>query len=63
MNPPTPEIQVEVANTLGCVVLCYTPNQERLREDTPFKFDLLLDLLESDDEVSFVCCVVVIKPC
>lgn len=50
-NPPSVEIQVEVAYTLGCVVLSNGENQEKLREETVFKFDILLDLLSSDDDV------------
>ena len=51
IKPPSDEIQVEVAATLGCVVLGNHDNQEKLKEETGFKFDLLLDLLSSPDEV------------
>ncbi|XP_023930596.1 ankyrin and armadillo repeat-containing protein-like [Lingula anatina] len=47
VKPPSPDIQVEVANTLGCIVLCNTENQELLKAETDFKFNLLLDLLVS----------------
>ena len=46
MNYP----QVEVAYTLGCVVLSHHDNQEKLKEEEDFKFDVLLDLLQSSDK-------------
>jgi hypothetical protein len=52
--PPSVEIQVEVAYTLGCVVLNNKENQERLKQQTLFKFDSLLELLNSNDDVSKV---------
>ncbi|ELU04066.1 hypothetical protein CAPTEDRAFT_159631 [Capitella teleta] len=50
LAPPSVDIQVEVAYTLGCVVLSNRENQEKLRQHAHFKFDTLLDLLESKDE-------------
>ena len=44
--------QVEVAYTLGCVVLSHQENQEKLREEPGFRFDVLLDLLQSPDKVT-----------
>ena len=52
LSPQSVEIQVEVAYTLGCVVLSNGENQQRLKEEQCFKFDILLDLLSSDDDVS-----------
>ena len=42
----------QVAYTLGCVVLSNTDNQEKLHDQPGFKFDILLDLLCTGDEVS-----------
>lgn len=50
-DPPTEEVQVEVAIALGCIVLSNPSNQEKLQEEKDFKFDVLLDLLRSEDEV------------
>jgi hypothetical protein len=52
--PPNVEIQVEVASTLGCVVLSNTVNQERLKEHPDFQFEILLDLLKLPDKVCFL---------
>lgn len=49
-DPPTEEVQVEVAIALGCIVLSNPANQEKLQEEKDFKFDVLLDLLRSEDE-------------
>lgn len=49
--PPSEEIQVEVAMSLACIVLGNHGNQEKLQEEETFKFDLLLDLLNSRHEV------------
>ncbi len=46
--------QVEVAYTLGCVVLSHQENQEKLREEPGFRFDVLLDLLQSPDKVHVI---------
>jgi hypothetical protein len=51
VNPPSEEVQVEVAITLACVVLSNRENQEKLQEEPTFKFDLLLDLLRSPNKV------------
>ncbi len=51
-SPLREEVQVEVAYTLGCVVLGNRENQERLSEEPLFKHDLLLDLLDTPDSVS-----------
>ncbi|XP_064647682.1 ankyrin and armadillo repeat-containing protein-like isoform X2 [Lineus longissimus] len=50
VNPPNIEIQVEVASTLGCLVLSNADSQERLKEHTDFQFEILLDLLKSPDK-------------
>ncbi|CAL1533328.1 unnamed protein product [Lymnaea stagnalis] len=51
-KPPNEEIQVEVAITLGCVVLSNKENQEKLADEPGFKFDILLNLLRAkDDEI------------
>ena len=55
MNPPSQEVQVEVAISLGSVVLSNRANQEKLQEEDSFKFDILLNLLTSDEQVLFVC--------
>ena len=52
-QPPSEEVQVEVAIALGCIVLSNTRNQELLQEEPGFNFDVLLDLLKSKSEVSF----------
>uniref|UniRef100_A0A2C9KYG2 Uncharacterized protein n=1 Tax=Biomphalaria glabrata TaxID=6526 RepID=A0A2C9KYG2_BIOGL len=49
-KPPNDEIQVEVAITLGNVVLSNHENQEKLAEEATFKFDTLLIMLRSKDE-------------
>ncbi|KAH9489690.1 hypothetical protein Btru_037450 [Bulinus truncatus] len=49
-RPPNDEIQVEVAITLGYVVLSNHENQEKLAEEASFKFDTLLVMLKSKDE-------------
>lgn len=51
-QPPSEEVQVEVAIALGCIVLSNTRNQELLQEEPGFNFDVLLDLLKSKSEVS-----------
>ena len=51
LNPPSEEVQVEVAISLACVVLSNRENQEKLQEEPNFKFDILLDLLRSRNEV------------
>lgn len=48
--PPNDEIQVEVAISLGCVVLSNKENQEKLAEEPSFKFNTLLSLLKSKDQ-------------
>ena len=40
-----------MAYTLGCVVLNNHDNQEKLKEEEDFKFDVLLDLLQSSNKV------------
>ncbi len=50
--PPNVEIQVEVAYTLGCVILSNADNQEKIRDEPLFKFNTLLELLTSEDEVT-----------
>ena len=52
--PPSEEIQVEVAYALGCVVLGNHDNQEKLQEESAFKYDVLFDLLQHSSEVSYV---------
>ena len=52
-QPPSEEVQVEVAIALGCIVLSNTRNQELLQEEPGFNFDVLLDLLKSKSEVSY----------
>ena len=52
--PPNKEIQVEVAYTIGCVVLANAENQEKLLEEPGFKYDILLDLLNSGLMVSLL---------
>nr|XP_022304477.1 ankyrin and armadillo repeat-containing protein-like isoform X4 [Crassostrea virginica] len=49
-QPPSEEVQVEVAIALGCIVLSNTRNQELLQEEPGFNFDVLLDLLKSKSE-------------
>ncbi|XP_055872246.1 ankyrin and armadillo repeat-containing protein-like [Biomphalaria glabrata] len=49
-KPPNDEIQVEVAFTLGTVILSNHENQEKLAEEATFKFDTLLTMLRSKDE-------------
>lgn len=51
-QPPSEEVQVEVAIALGCIVLSNTRNQELLQEEPGFNFDVLLDLLKSKSEAS-----------
>ena len=41
-----------MAYTLGCVVLNNHGNQEKLKEEEDFKFDVLLDLLQSSNKVA-----------
>ena len=45
---------MEVAYTLGCVVLNNHDNQEKLKEEEDFKFDVLLDLLQSSNKVTYL---------
>ena len=52
LYPPNDEIQVEVAISLGCVVLSNKENQEKLAEEPSFRFNTLLNLLRSKDQVS-----------
>ena len=54
VRPPSQQIQVEVAYALGCVVLSNHDNQEKLREESGFKFRILLDLLHWQNEVALV---------
>ena len=54
VHPPSEQIQVEVAFALGCVVLSNKDNQEKLREESGFKFRILLDLLFKPDEVHVI---------
>ena len=49
-DAPSKDVQVEVAYAISCIVLSNAENQERLAE-TPFHFNILLDLLESSKEV------------
>ena len=51
LYPPNDEIQVEVAISLGCVVLSNKENQEKLAEEPSFRFNTLLNLLRSKDQV------------
>ena len=41
----------QVAYTLGCVVLNNSENQDKLHDEPGFKFDILLHLLATADEV------------
>ncbi|GFR60921.1 ankyrin and armadillo repeat-containing protein [Elysia marginata] len=50
LYPPNDEIQVEVAISLGCVVLSNKENQEKLAEEPSFRFNTLLNLLKSKDQ-------------
>ncbi|XP_005090203.1 ankyrin and armadillo repeat-containing protein [Aplysia californica] len=50
IHPPNDEIKVEVAISLGCVVLSNKENQEKLQEEPGFKFNILLALLKSKDQ-------------
>ena len=50
-DPMSEEVQVEVAISLGCIILGNSPNQEKLQDCDGFKFDVLLDLLKSHNEV------------
>ncbi|XP_076094844.1 ankyrin and armadillo repeat-containing protein-like isoform X1 [Mytilus galloprovincialis] len=50
LNDPTGEVQVEVAMSLGCIVLSNPHNHELLRDIKDFSFDVLLDLLKYQDE-------------
>ncbi|RUS87780.1 hypothetical protein EGW08_004445 [Elysia chlorotica] len=50
LYPPNDEIQVEVAISLGCVVLSNKENQEKLAEEPSFRFNTLLTLLRSKDQ-------------
>ncbi|CAH1788258.1 unnamed protein product [Owenia fusiformis] len=49
-EPPSQEIQVEVACTLASVVLNNASNQSRLREETGFTYKKMLHLLTSKNE-------------
>ena len=42
----------KVAYALGCLVLGNADNQEKLLEESAFKYDILLELLATDDEVN-----------
>ena len=42
----------QVAYTLGCVVLNNSENQDKLHDEPGFKFDILLQLLATADEVN-----------
>jgi len=53
-DPPSEEIQVEVAYSLACLVLGNSVNQERLSMEPAFSFDLLLQLLSSPNEVIYL---------
>ncbi|KAF6031041.1 ANKAR [Bugula neritina] len=50
VNPPSQEIQVEVACSLACIVLGNTENQEKLKEIPSFKYSTLLSLLKVRNE-------------
>ncbi|OWF40013.1 ankyrin and armadillo repeat-containing protein-like isoform X3 [Mizuhopecten yessoensis] len=49
-NPLSEKVQVEVATSLGCIILSNSENQEKLQDCENFKFDMLLDLLKSKNE-------------
>ena len=54
IHPPNDDIQVEVAISLGCVVLSNKENQEKLEEEPGFKFTILLALLKSQNKVRLI---------
>lgn len=51
LNPPSEDVQVEVAISLACIVLGNVENQERLLQVPGFNFDILLNLLKSQNKV------------
>ena len=51
MSPPNQSVQVEVAYTIGCIVLGNHDNQEILLE-TNFSYMVLVHLLNGYDKVS-----------
>ena len=51
LNPPNQNVQVEVAYTIGCLVLGNHENQELLKE-TDFSYLILVQLLNEADPVS-----------
>lgn len=51
LNPPSEDVQVEVAISLACIVLGNGENQERLLQVPGFNFDILLNLLKSQNKV------------
>ena len=51
VNQSEEEIQVEVAYTIGCIVLSNKETQAKLDEETQFSFDILTRLLGSESEV------------
>ena len=53
LNPPNPSVQVEVAYTIGCIVLGNHANQDILME-TNFSFLTLVHLLNGYDKVCFL---------
>ncbi|XP_052802485.1 ankyrin and armadillo repeat-containing protein-like isoform X4 [Mya arenaria] len=46
-DPISEEVQVEVAISLGCIILSNTKNQDILNEEADFRFEVLLELLKS----------------
>ena len=44
-------IQVEIANTLACIILGNKDNQELLKQEPQFEMQLLLNLLHSKKKV------------
>lgn len=58
LNDPTGEVQVEVAMSLGCIVLSNPNNHEALRDIKEFSFDVLLDLLKYQDQVHLFLCAI-----
>lgn len=50
LNPPSEDVQVEVAYALGCLVLGNAENQAKLNEEEEFSFNTLRQLLNSSRE-------------
>ena len=46
------ELRVEAAYTIACLVLANNDNREILKEQTPFRYALMFELLQSEDEVN-----------